>query len=101
MFVRGTPAICLALALVACNGSDSGTPDAGDVDAAPFMLCGNFILEGTEECDDGNTDPDDGCSGSCVVECGDGSVSGTELCDPGIPEGDTGACPTEATCTDS
>jgi cysteine-rich repeat protein len=100
MFVRGTPAICLAFALAACNGSSSGPPDANEADAAPFMLCGNFIVEGSEECDDGNEDPDDGCSATCELECGDGALSGTELCDPGIAAGESGACPTDETCTD-
>lgn len=30
--------------------------------------CGNGILDGGEECDDGNTDDDDGCSATCTVE---------------------------------
>jgi cysteine-rich repeat protein len=49
--------------------------------AAPF--CGNEILEAGEGCDDGNTEPCDGCSPACVVEfgCGDGSVCGAEECD--------------------
>lgn len=62
-------------------------------------------MEGTEECDDGNTDSDDGCSDTCLVEpgytctkdvlfeysictysntCGDGvRVSLVEECDDG------------------
>jgi len=31
-------------------------------------VCGNNELEGLEECDDGNTDGDDGCSATCVEE---------------------------------
>jgi cysteine-rich repeat protein len=51
--------------------------------APPF--CGNEILEGGEECDDGNLDPCDGCSAACVAEfgCGDGSSCGLEECDDG------------------
>jgi cysteine-rich repeat protein len=30
--------------------------------------CGNGILEGVEQCDDGNTTPGDGCSGGCTLE---------------------------------
>ena len=67
MHARGSLVVCLALALIACNGSDSGPPDAGDdVDAAPFMLCGNSLIEGSETCDDGNDAPDDGCSATCT-----------------------------------
>ena len=32
--------------------------------------CGNTILEGTEECDDGDTTSGDGCSSDCEVEDG-------------------------------
>lgn len=32
------------------------------------ILCGNGILEGTEECDDGNTTNGDGCSAQCKIE---------------------------------
>ena len=41
-------------------------------------MCGNSILEGEEECDDGNTDAGDGCSAACTTETGE-----TEICDDG------------------
>ena len=61
-------------------------------------VCGNGILEGTEECDDGNTTPGEGCTAECKLEsewacptpgspcvstvvCGDGRMSGNESCD--------------------
>jgi MYXO-CTERM domain-containing protein len=32
-------------------------------------VCGDgFVLDGTEECDDGNTDPGDGCAADCTEE---------------------------------
>jgi cysteine-rich repeat protein len=37
--------------------------------------CGNTAIEGTEQCDDGNTTSGDGCSGTCTVEPV-GTVSG-------------------------
>jgi cysteine-rich repeat protein len=101
MHARGSIALTFALALIACNGSDSGPPDAGDdVDAAPFMLCGNGLIEGSETCDDGATAPDDGCSETCTIECGDGIVGANEACDTAIAGGETGACPTDESCTD-
>ena len=32
--------------------------------------CGNGVIAGSEECDDGNTDSWDGCSSVCMVEPG-------------------------------
>jgi cysteine-rich repeat protein len=34
----------------------------------PCEVCGNGIKEGSEQCDDGNTVGDDGCSPTCTVE---------------------------------
>ena len=61
--------------------------------------CGNGILEGTEECDDGNNVPGEGCNGWCLLEvdyaclvegercipinCGDTIVDANEECDDG------------------
>jgi cysteine-rich repeat protein len=61
--------------------------------AAPF--CGNEILEAGEGCDDGNTEPCDGCSPACVAEfgCGDGSTCDTEECDDANAEACDGCSP--------
>ena len=46
------------------------------------IICGDGFLDAGEECDDGNTVPGDGCSGTCTLEtCGDGVVNGSEECD--------------------
>lgn len=100
MRARGSLLLGLALSLAACGGNESSPPDASVPPDGEFMLCGNFVVEATETCDDGNTDVGDGCSATCALECGDGQVTGTELCDTAIAEGSAGACPTEATCTD-
>lgn len=34
----------------------------------PVNVCGNTFVEGTEACDDGNTNANDGCSATCVIE---------------------------------
>ena len=34
------------------------------------FVCGNSIIEGTEQCDDGNTENNDGCSDICQIEDG-------------------------------
>ena len=72
------------------------------------IVCGDGTRQGTEECDDGNTDDGDGCSSECTVEngwdcssgtcvlkpapetCGDGVVEGDEVCDDGNTENGDG-----------
>ncbi len=76
----------LTVALVAWAAVVGFSADcATGVGNAP-RVCGNGILEGTEECDDGNNLDGDGCNCTCVVEgCGDGTldpVNGEE-CDDG------------------
>ncbi len=54
-------------------------------------MCGNTVQEYGENCDDGNTNPNDGCSSSCDLEvCGDGIVQGSETCDDGNTLGGDG-----------
>jgi len=43
------------------EGFFSGIPTVG-------AICGNGVIEGTEECDDGNTVGGDGCSSTCTTE---------------------------------
>jgi cysteine-rich repeat protein len=61
--------------------------------------CGDGLMTGSEECDDGNTINGDGCSHACTVEtgyacssgqpskcwssCGDGILASNEKCDDG------------------
>jgi cysteine-rich repeat protein len=55
-------------------------------------ICGNNILDEGEVCDDGNTDPCDGCAADCKHTdhtCGDSNVDCGEQCDDGnATEGD-------------
>jgi cysteine-rich repeat protein len=45
-------------------------------------VCGNGVLEGAEQCDDGNNTPGDGCRANCTIEtCGDGILDPGEQCD--------------------
>ena len=80
-----------------------------DTPPAPVVVCGDGILnvpEG-EQCDDGNTDPADGCGSTCLLDegwicpepgkpcvnttvCGDGRISGTEQCDDNNTASDDG-----------
>src|SRR4051794_29540127 len=95
--------LVLTSLLFACGGPvpNDVPPDAAQPDGPPVSgpdaplahTCGNLLVEPGEDCDDGNTDPDDGCSPTCQFECGDGQVTGGELCDTGIAASDKGACP--------
>jgi len=49
-------------------------------------LCGNGVPDLGEQCDDGNTDPCDGCLNNCILHtniCGDGYPCEDEECDDG------------------
>ena len=53
-------------------------------DAYGAFVCGDGIREGFEQCDDGNSDPADGCTNTCTLpRCGDGIVQAGEQCDDG------------------
>jgi cysteine-rich repeat protein len=39
-----------------------------DLGWGPCGTCGNGVVDAGEACDDGNTDPDDGCGATCAVE---------------------------------
>ena len=72
--------------ILACGGGGKKTPDA----APPNPVCGNGALEGTEQCDDGNTANGDGCSSTCTTEAAGLSGLG-QKCGTGLP-----ACPANA-----
>lgn len=50
------------------------------------QVCGDGVVNGNEQCDDGNTNNGDGCSSACTIEavCGDGITNGNEVCDGNI-----------------
>ena len=52
---------------------------------ADEVKCGDKVVGGSEQCDDGNTDETDGCLKTCVrATCGDKQVhAGEEECDDG------------------
>jgi cysteine-rich repeat protein len=56
-------------------------------------VCGNGSVEGAEECDDGNGDPNDGCTTACTI-CGNDIVTAPESCDDGNIV-DTDNCPAD------
>jgi cysteine-rich repeat protein len=102
------------------NPSMSGPSMTSNVDATgePGEVCGDGLIGTVEACDDGNTDPGDGCDGDCLVEpgsacegepsvcvqlCGNGTIEDAEACDDGNTTPDDGCtdCDVDdgATCT--
>jgi cysteine-rich repeat protein len=94
----------LLLVLVAASGCGEVLKEQMD---AANSVCGNSMVEVTEQCDDGNTVDGDDCTAMCKnAKCGDGIVNTAgltpEQCDDGNTEdGDdcTNACKT-AMCGD-
>ncbi|MCX4240502.1 RCC1 domain-containing protein [Paraliomyxa miuraensis] len=88
------------------TGSDGSTTSTDpDTTTGVTAMCGDGAVDDGEDCDDGNTDSDDGCSATCEQEagfmcggepstcaavCGDGMVLGDELCDDGNTDVDDG-----------
>ena len=55
------------------------------------LTCGDGMVGGDEECDDGNADNTDDCLNSCMEPyCGDGLVAKDEECDDGNTNDDDG-----------
>jgi cysteine-rich repeat protein len=99
-------------------GNQGGTGNVGGMGGnPPLPMCGDGAINGTDVCDDGNTDVDDGCSDTCTVEagwncdaadptvctaiCGDFMIVGAEICDDGnavAGDGCSDVCAYEATC---
>jgi|GEM_PF-837890 len=130
MRMHGSPLLvgmiagCFAIAClsaIGCGSSDAtlagesggAAGDAG-VDTQP-QSCGNGIVEGSEECDDGNPDVGDGCENDCRFTCVVGSpgrdecddhndCNGKETCTefhrciPGAPLAEGDSCGTDLTC---
>jgi cysteine-rich repeat protein len=84
---------------------DGETRDT-DADTHGDGACGNGVVDGGEECDDGNDLEGDGCDGDCTFSCAldadcrdEDLCNGSEACDPGThacragdPPGDGFVC---------
>jgi cysteine-rich repeat protein len=70
-----------------CRGADALVAKLRGSDGAIAPSCGDHVVDVDEECDDGDTNDNDGCSADCTVEhgcCGDGIKFGVgEECDDG------------------
>lgn len=81
-----------------CDPGEDGIDGCTDC-----LSCGNTLVEGEEECDDGNQLNNDDCVSCNLARCGDGfRQSGVEACDDGegVNSDDyTGEAHCNATCT--
>src|SRR6185295_5174851 len=73
---------------IATTTSTTSAPTPTTTTTLP-PLCGNSQIDAGEECDDGNTNDDDGCTNFCTI-CGNNVISQGESCDstevgPGLP----------------
>jgi cysteine-rich repeat protein len=61
-------------------------------------ICSNGLIEQGEQCDDGNTVSNDGCSATCQLEnqpvCANGVIESSEQCDDGNTMSGDGCSPT-------
>ncbi len=64
--VAGTTYYVVVDSAVSSGNAGAGTFTV-DLKVTP-SVCGNGVLEGGEQCDDGATDADDGCSATCQLE---------------------------------
>jgi len=84
------------------NCSNNPEPTTGMVDPK----CGDAMVNGGEECDDGNNTPMDGCEPDCTLTkatCGDGNITPPETCDDGNQtpgDGCDASCLLEPFCGD-
>jgi cysteine-rich repeat protein len=87
-------ALASMFALIPVAGCGHGAGNGGDDDDTMGdggipPGCGDGMINGAEECDDGNTMDGDGCSHACMLEnghtasCGDGILEVGEGCDDG------------------
>jgi cysteine-rich repeat protein len=84
------------------DGKNDGTYNNCGIGCILGPRCGDSIINGNEDCDDGNDVSGDGCSPACRFDgCGDGVVNGTidpitqmpaEQCDDTINDGGYGEC---------
>jgi cysteine-rich repeat protein len=97
-----TPAKKEALRVICVRARETAREEFGSCTWSTAQ-CGNGVVEGAEQCDDGNTASGDGCSGACRREavCGNGAVESGEQCDDANTtngDGCSAACRTESIC---
>jgi MYXO-CTERM domain-containing protein len=98
-FCDPTDNTCVCAQNTDCSGGQvCNTVAAPNVCVAPG--CGNFVVESSEGCDDGNTTSGDGCNATCLLELGQTCSKGSTTCESGFCDstGNICACDQDADC---
>jgi cysteine-rich repeat protein len=74
------------------DNDGDGLTDGDDDDCAPAAECGNGIVEGGEDCDDGNIADGDCCSATCQYEAADSFCDDGDFCTDGDACDGAGIC---------
>ena len=89
--------ICSSLSSKSSSSSRSSSRSSVPSSSAPSQICGNFIVEGTEQCDTGGySQESQTCTKTCRLKtaipvCGNGDWEVGEECDAGTRNGDVNA----------
>jgi len=115
----GTGGVVISTSVSNATGGSSGCKGSAGCKGSMPPGCGDGINnQSSEECDDGNVLPGDGCNGACKVEpnwtcpkdslegpctkkivCGDGQIGAGEVCDDGNSK-DGDGCSADCTVQD-
>ena len=69
------------------NPAQTDANGNGQGDACEGLVCGNGLVQGAEQCDDGNIAGGDGCSAICTIEIADGPPNANAGVDFAVNEG--------------
>lgn len=75
--------------------SSASASSSDETTGPPPIGCGDGVMQGEEECDDGENNANDAaCTANCTMaRCGDSFVrKGVETCDDGVNDGAYGGC---------
>ena len=70
------------------NADQADANHNGQGDACEGVVCGNGLLQGSEQCDDGNIAGGDGCSAICTTELADSPPNADAGADFSVNEGE-------------
>lgn len=79
VFVNIMAVLGLVLGIMISNPNSAQADPRPKTGETVEQICGNGVLEGTEECDDGDTNNGDGCNAVCEIELAEPKVEKMEV----------------------